>query len=143
MGKAQEKSLETVMDIASTQLFNATAPNAPPANSSGVQSRDQERLNKLLADRLEREEIERVEKEEMERLARIQGALAMQHRRDRELAEQEACSHMKPWGGPSVGGQKDHQGHIHFICLFCAKVWIDNELPQRLRISMDRVGGPS
>lgn len=101
-----------------------------------------ERMANLLADSLEADKAKKDEETRIALEARKAGALAMQNRRDSELAFQQNCPHMKPWGGPSIGGQRDHQGNYRFICLFCSKMWVNDELPPHLKISLDRIGGP-
>jgi hypothetical protein len=61
-----------------------------------------------------------------------------------EKAKKRNCPHRKPDAKPNLGGQRDHQGHMHFLCLECQSEWIDGELPPELRIGLDgdRFGGP-
>ncbi len=100
------------------------------------------KMANLLAEKLEKDKANELEQRDIALAARKAGAEAMAQKREREVAFQSNCPHMKPWGGPSIGGQRDHQGNYRFICLFCSKMWINDELPAHLKIALDRVGGP-
>jgi hypothetical protein len=100
-------------------------------------------LAQIMARRLAKEEAREEEAIEQKKAARKAGALAMQRRREQELANQDSCPHEKPWGGPAIGGQRDHRHNYHWICLFCSKEWLNRELPRHLQIPLDRVGGPN
>lgn len=62
----------------------------------------------------------------------------------RERNMQAACLHRKRDNTANLGGQRDHSGHRHFICLNCNKHWMDQELPMELaqNFDFDRIGGP-
>jgi len=111
-------------------------------NQGTTQNAVLDQLQAILLKKLAKEQEQEEAEEEIKRKAREQGARALQQRRDDELLKQSSCTHMKPWGGPSIGGQRDHANHYHWLCLFCSKEWTDGELPGHLRISSDKVGGP-
>lgn len=58
---------------------------------------------------------------------------------------QAACSHRKPAPSlaPAIGGQRSHQNRYHYLCQYCGKHWVDDELPYELRgFDHDIIGGP-
>jgi hypothetical protein len=132
MSRQSQKQNE---DLGAAALL-ATPHNAAPDPALA-------QLAQIMARRLAREEAKEDAELELKKAARKAGALAMQQHREKELHNQKVCPHMKPWGGPAIGGQRDHQHNYHFICLFCSKEWINNELPPKLQIPHDRIGGPN
>lgn len=102
----------------------------------------QKTLLRIMLEKYQREKAEEEERQKLLLEARKQGAMTMEMRRQAELAAQEACSHMKPYGGPAIGGQRDHNNTIHYVCLHCGKHWTQADLPPNLRIPMDKIGGP-
>ena len=55
---------------------------------------------------------------------------------------QASCPHQKPFGGPSIAAQRDHQQNVIWICLYCGKTWLNNDIPPHLRIPGEEIGGP-
>jgi hypothetical protein len=102
----------------------------------------QRELFQALLEKARRERQEEAEREAARLRAKAEGARAREAAAQQERAQQATCPHMKPWGGPAIAGQRDHQHHVHFICLYCGKQWVDAELPAHLRIPSDEVGGP-
>ena len=102
----------------------------------------QAEVMRLFLERLRKEREAEEQRLEQQRRARESGARAREEAARAERAVQDSCPHMKPWGGPSIAGQRDHQHNVHFICLYCGKTWVNNELPAHLRIPSEEVGGP-
>lgn len=96
-----------------------------------------EQLLELRKIRGEREEIER-----QARAARESNCNQVAQNIAMRAFEQAECPHRKPNSQPAIAGQRDHQNDYHWICLYCQREWTNGELPQALRISQDRVGGP-
>lgn len=98
-----------------------------------------QKQNRLLDKQInEQEEAERIHKEQQR-----QGAHEMQKKRDREIAKQNSCPHIKPNRATAVGGQRDHSGNYHYICQLCSKEWgKDLELPNWLVPDPIVIGGP-
>ena len=103
----------------------------------------QEAMLTLQYQKLAREEADLEQKQQEQQAARLIGINALNQERQMELERQSVCPHLKPNAQPAIGGQWDHQGHYHWTCLYCAKEWMDLELPVHLRIDSGRVGGPS
>lgn len=97
------------------------------------------RLGLIQKQRAEQEFLQKKNQDDNFRKSRL--AAVEQERASKEL-QQSSCPHTKQNGQPCIGGQKDHRGHYHFLCMWCMKEWIDGELPMHLRIPMERVGGP-
>jgi len=110
---------------------------------SGTPGSEMEKMAALLNRKMLKEEAAEEEERTIALAAREAGAKSMQNKRDMELYQQDNCSHTKPLGGPAIGGQRDHKNDYHFMCLFCSKMWLNGELPSHLKISLDRVGGPT
>jgi hypothetical protein len=90
---------------------------------------------------LKEEEAEeaRVAQQKRLREQQLESIRAQMLQRD---AMQAACPHMKPNFTSAIGGQRDHNNDYHWLCQYCAKEWLNDELPVHLRIPQDRVGGP-
>lgn len=123
--------------------IEAAAITVSAANKESESGDAFKALAQMLLSHLQEQKAEKDEERRARMEAKRQGAIAMENRRKAELAVQEQCSHMKPWGGSAIAGQRDHQGTFHWICQYCAKEWKNNELPVTLRIPLDRVGGPA
>lgn len=99
-------------------------------------------LDKQLRESDERES-EKKEKIRVEEEQRKQGALNQQKRRDEELLRQSNCAHIKPNRATALAGQRDHSGHIHYICQMCSKLWEAGESPHQSLIPDSLfIGGP-
>ena len=85
----------------------------------------------------------KIEEERQKKAVQASGAKAMAQRQEQQKLAQDNCPHIKPNFQPSIGGQRDHQGDYNWICLYCGKEWKNQELPPRLRIDMQLVGGPT
>lgn len=137
---AKQNSVESSIDLAAvSQLLGA--PDKEQALGNGLSDLQRELLT-LFLEKLRKEREVEQERAEQRRRAREQGARAQEEQARQERAMQESCPHMKPWGGPSIAGQRDHRHRTIFICLYCGKRWIDTELPHHLRIPTEEVGGP-
>ena len=124
-----------------------TQKQVDPANILAEPSRTgmsdlQERYLRLQVEALEKDVAKTKEDEQQRVQIRKAGAQAMAQRAAEQEAIQSSCPHLKPNSMPSIGGQRDHQGHYNWICLYCGKEWKDNGLPPQLRIDMSMVGGP-
>ena len=117
-------------------------PLLPPALPELQLKARQFRNPHFQLEELKRQQKIRTDAEDLTNAMRASGAKAMQQKREQELARQNNCSHMKPWGGSAIAGQRDHSQTIHWICQFCAKEWKGMELPSNLRIPGEKVGGP-
>ena len=90
-------------------------------------------------------EKKRMKKEEEDQRKAVQLAAAkeMQKQRQKELAAQAACPHMKERnGGPAVVGTRDANMVTIFMCQRCFKEWDANDIPNHLRPNPKEVGGP-
>ena len=129
--------------MSETNKTKALADLANLASSQGAQpSSAQEQMAKLLVLKMEKElqaEKEDAERQEALKLAQLENIKQMQRIQEET---QRQCPHMKPNFRPAIGGQRDSHGHYHWICQYCCKQWIDNELPVHLRIPQEQVGGP-
>lgn len=103
----------------------------------------QKQLAELLLKRLSKKDAEEEEAERMKKAARKAGMDAMLAGRKQELDKQNSCGHKKPSGAPAIAGQRLHSNKYQWICLFCSKEWINQELPIDLRINSEQVGGPN
>ena len=143
-------------EIPKFDLLTDTAPEVPsatPTEEFQVTPPSEEDLRRellLLQIRKEREALR--EKEEAEAAKK-----AKEHEKEvtkdnllrditaaRKLREdtQAGCAHTKPNGKPAVGGQKNHQHQIQWLCLICHKEWVGGELPIHLLNNDAVVGGP-
>lgn len=96
----------------------------------------------LFKRRLEKQEAEEDEQRRVAIEGQKQNALAMEVRRKQQLAEQEACPHLKPNGMPNVVCQRDHSNNYNYLCQRCFKGWKNNALPGHLAIDPILIGGP-
>ena len=90
----------------------------------------------------ERDEYKRIGIEESEKRAREQNLNDIRNQAVQQKLVQDACQHRKPNNEPSLAGQRDHRGMVHWICLNCQKTWDGKELPMGLGLPAERVGGP-
>ena len=119
--------------------LNTPEAQIPPV-SANMSIDDQ--LKYFQLEELKRQFAKRSEDDKVTKAMHESGAKAMQQKRDQELSRQNNCSHMKPWGGSAIAGQRDHAQMSHWICQFCWKEWKGTELPSNLRIPAEKVGGP-
>jgi hypothetical protein len=96
----------------------------------------------VLARKMLREEAQLEQVESERKAQQEQGAKAMEQRRKAQKNAQEQCSHLKPWGGSALAGQRTHQHNTLMICQFCGKLFDGIEVPPHLRIPAERIGGP-
>lgn len=128
-------------------LASLTSPLGTPANEEVAELQKQYLLQQLRIGQLQEYDLGKKralaeEQESMAKEARRQGAINTAQKAEREALIQQACPHLKPNFTPAIGGQRDSKGTSHWICAYCSKTWINNELPVHLRIPSDRVGGP-
>ncbi len=109
----------------------------------GGQSEIQQQLATLLLKRLSKQDADEEETIRLRAAARKAGMDAQLKGREQELLKQSQCAHKKPYGEPATAGQRLHSNHYQWLCQYCAKEWIDSELPIELRIDSTLVGGPN
>lgn len=109
----------------------------------------QHRRKILETRKMEQENDERSAAESQIAAARKANADNMVQVHAHELANQAACTHIKPRGmGTALGGQKTHKGHYVFVCQYCNKAFSEppqrpsERVPGHLMPDMSMVGGP-
>ncbi len=109
----------------------------------------QHRRNILETRKMERENSERDAIESQIAAARKANADNMVAVHAQELANQAACTHIKPRGqGTALAGQKTHKGFYVYVCQYCSKNFSDpplkagEQVPGHLHPDMSMVGGP-
>lgn len=96
------------------------------------------------------EQAKKKEAEESARRLQLEGARAMHRQAEAERANQSVCSHRNDHGRFVIGGQRDHQHNVHYICLRCGKTWKNNfsaanpeGLPADCQPGEGFIGGPN
>jgi hypothetical protein len=130
---------QTTGDIAGTAALVSTLSQQ---GGGGAMDPNLSALVGVLARKLQREEDELTQRANEQKAQQKQGAMAMDMRRKQQEAAQANCSHMKPWGGPALAGQRNHQHQVMLICQFCGKLFNGLDIPAHLRIPAERIGGP-
>jgi hypothetical protein len=118
------------------------SPDRAALSSPTAMAAMQQELMALFLERLKAEKAEREAEQERARQARLAGARAQEEAAAKERAMQASCNHTKPFGGPAIAAQRDHQHTTHWICLYCGKTWRNLEIPPHLRIPNEEIGGP-
>lgn len=129
--------------------LNAVQPE--PGKKTLAQMQQELLEAQLLNAQLQTEEILRTKQlrtdaEAQAKKARESNIEDVRKQEERNAFDQENCAHRKPppSHGPAIGGQRDHRGNVHYICLYCHKTWKNAELPIPLRVGLDadKIGGP-
>ena len=132
-------NLNTDQKIADTL---ATVNTAPISTDPDV-AQMQKGLMALQLRKLSKEIREQEEAEESIKEWRRQNALSADEARQKQVAMQALCPHLKPNGQPAIGGQRDHSHNYIFVCAYCTKQFDQHTLPSHLRIPAEWVGGPT
>lgn len=110
---------------------------------SGTPTSAQDQMARLLVLKMEKElqaEKDEAERQQNLRLAQLENIRQMLKIQEETQAQ---CPHVKPNYRPAIGGQRDGRGNYQWICQYCCKQWVNNELPIHLRIPHEMVGGPN
>lgn len=123
------------------------------ANEQQKSSNTEKLQEQLLALQIQRESLELIQRQRAEAefdrqsqeimAARKIGSSALIEEQKRIQGWQQQCPHTKPNGQSALAGQWDHHQDFHFICAYCAKEWLNNEVPGHLRIDSSKIGGPN
>jgi rubrerythrin len=127
-------------DVIMAQVLGS--PDRAALSSPTAMAAMQQELMALFLERLRAEKAKQEAEQERARQARLAGARAQEEAAARERAMQASCNHTKPFGGPAIAAQRDHQHNTHWICLYCGKTWLNAEIPPHLRIPSEEIGGP-
>lgn len=130
-----------------TNIDNQVSPEIIAAILGAIQQQQQNNpLMDILGKKLARDEAEREEKDRQQKESRKQNALVQEQKRKQDIANQEACPHIKPNRTTNVVGQRDHSNNYHYFCQACQKHWgtssEDEKLPNYLYPDPNMVGGP-
>jgi hypothetical protein len=125
-------------------------PNIDPKDVAAVVSSTQGAPNPkadLLIELMSRQLQKQIEEEEeahrVELAAQRANALNEEKGRQRLLAKQQGCSHLKPNNTTNLVGQWDGRGVTHFLCQDCQKHWVGGEVPVYLVPPESAIGGPT
>lgn len=138
-----------------TDTATPEVPSAPPEPdfSDNVTPPSEEALRRellMLQIRKEREALREKEQLEADKEAKEREKEVTKQNLLRDITAarkaqeetQAGCAHIKPNGKPAIGGQKNHQHQIQWLCLICHKEWVGGELPIHLLNNDAVVGGP-
>lgn len=134
---AQDKDNKPVQPPLNTEVLQKQM-----SNDENILASVQAQLAVLQLEELQQKRKEQQERKDQDQKMRESRNEAIAYERAQKEALQDQCPHRKPNMQPAIVGQRDHRQHYHWLCQYCQKSWIDNELPTGLRISMELVGGP-
>lgn len=116
---------------------------APAGNVTADASNPFAQLALRLLAKLDTEQAKDEAKVENARQMRFNNIQAMVLQQKMQEAKQAGCSHLLPYNGSNVRGQRTHRARTAYICQGCGKEFDDKTLPGYLFISQDLVGGPN
>jgi len=110
-------------------------------NDNASQINWKQEMERLQYEQLKEASDEAKEQKRVHMEARRQNANRMVEQQKRKQAEQQWCSHKKPFGGTALCGQGVGGNAKFYICAYCHAEFNENTVPAMLRPSPEHYGG--